>query len=91
MDPAGADFHDEQNVKAVQCDGVEGEKVGGQQSGGLSAQEGSPAGVCSAWCRTYTGGGEDPADSACAQAVSEPDEFALDAAVAPGRILVCQS
>jgi hypothetical protein len=58
---------------------------------GLSAQEGSPAGVCSPWCRTYTGGGEDPADSACAQAVSEPDELALDAAVAPGRILMCQS
>ena len=41
MDPAGADFHHKQNVKAAQRDGVEGEEVGGRQSGGLSAQEGA--------------------------------------------------
>ena len=59
--------------------------------GGLSAQEGPPAGVCSAWCGAEAGGGQDPADRARAQAVSEPGEFALDAAVAPGGILLGQA
>jgi hypothetical protein len=36
------------------------------------------------------GGCEDPADGACAQAVSDPDQFTLDAVVAPGRILLRQ-
>jgi hypothetical protein len=66
---AGADFHDEQNGESAQGDGVESEEVGGQQPGGLSAQESSPAGVCSAWCWPEAGGGEDAADRACAQAV----------------------
>jgi hypothetical protein len=42
MDPSGAHFHDEQDVKAAQPDGVEGKEIGGQQPGGLSAQEGPP-------------------------------------------------
>ena len=91
VDPAGAHFHDEQDVEPAQGDGVEGEEVGGQQSGGLSAQEGPPSGVCSAWCRAEPGGGQDPADRARAHAVSEPGEFALDAAVSPGRILLGQA
>jgi hypothetical protein len=47
---AGAAFPDEQSVESAQRDDVDGEEVGGQQTGGLSAQEASPAGVCSAWC-----------------------------------------
>jgi hypothetical protein len=66
-------------------------KVGGQQPGGLSLQEGSPAGVCSPWWRPEAGSGQDPADRADAQAVSEPEQFALEAAVAPRRVLVCQA
>jgi hypothetical protein len=34
---AGADLHDEQNVKAAQGDGVGGEEVSDQQPGGLRA------------------------------------------------------
>jgi hypothetical protein len=48
MDPAGAHFHNKKDVKSAQRDGVEGEEVGGQQPRGLSPQEGSPSGVCSA-------------------------------------------
>jgi hypothetical protein len=69
---------------------VEGKEVGGQQPGGLSAQEGSPPGVGSAWCRTEAGGGQNPADRACTQAVPEPGQFALEAAIASGGILLCQ-
>ena len=38
----GAHLDDEQDVETAQSDGVEGEKVGGQQPGGLGAQEGQP-------------------------------------------------
>ena len=36
-------------------------------------------------------GGEDPADGAGAQAVSEPDRFALDVSVSPGGVLLRQA
>jgi hypothetical protein len=91
VDPPGVDFHHEQNVKAAQRDGVEGEEVGGQQPGGLSAEEGSPPGVCPAGCWTQPGSSENPADSAGAHAVPESGEFAVDAAVAPGGVLLCQA
>jgi hypothetical protein len=78
VDSSGADFHHDQDIESAQGDGVEGEEVGGQQSGGLGVQEGPPAGVCSAWCGAEVGGGEDSADGARAQAVSQPDQFALD-------------
>ena len=71
MDPAGADLHYEQNVEAAQCDGVEGEEVGGQLPGSLCVQKGPP-------------------DGAGAYAVPESNEFSLDAAVAPGGVLLCQ-
>jgi hypothetical protein len=66
-------------------------KVGGQQPGGLSAQEGPPPGVCSAWCRAEPSGGQDPSDGAGTHALPESGEFALDPAVAPGGIFVGQT
>jgi hypothetical protein len=66
-------------------------KVGGQQSGGLSAQEAPPSGVRPAWCWAESSGGQDPPNRAGAYAVSETDEFALDPAVAPGRVFLCQA
>ncbi len=66
-------------------------KIGGQQPGGLSAQEGLPPGVCSAGCRAEAGGGQDPPDGPGAHAVSESGEFALDSAVTPGRIFLGQA
>ncbi|MEA2259786.1 MAG: hypothetical protein QOJ51_2611 [Acidobacteriaceae bacterium] len=91
MDSAGVHFHDEKDVESAQRDGVEGEEVGGQQPPGLSPQEGSPPGVCSAWCRSETDSGQDPTDRARPHAVSQSGEFPLDAPITPGRILVCQA
>jgi hypothetical protein len=91
VQPAGADLHDEQNIEPAQRDGVEGEEVGGEQARCLSTQEGLPSGVCSAWWGPEAGSGQDAADRARAQAMSKPDQFALDAAVTPGRILLRQA
>jgi hypothetical protein len=48
-------------------------KIGGQQPGGLGAQDAPPPGVRSAWWRPEAGSGQDPAEGACTEAVSEPD------------------
>jgi hypothetical protein len=81
----------EQDVDSAQRDRVEGEQVGGQQSGGLSAQEAPPSGVGPAWCWAESSGGQDPPNRAGTYAMPETDEFALDPAVAPGRVLPCQA
>jgi hypothetical protein len=91
MDPSGAHFHDEQHVKAAQPEGLEGEEIGGQQPGGLSAQEGPPPSVATPWRRAQPCGGQNPPDRAPAHAVPEPGQFSLEASVSPGRILVCQA
>lgn len=44
-----------------------------------------------AGCRAEPSGGQDPPDGACAYAVAESGEFALDRAVAPGGALPCQA
>ena len=84
--PAG-DFHDEQDVEAAQPDGVEVEEVAGQQPGRLGSEEGAPLGVRPARRWAQVRGGQDAADGAGADVVSEPGELALDAAVSPARVL----
>jgi hypothetical protein len=66
-------------------------KVGGQQPGGLSAQEGPPPGVATPWRWPEPRGGQNPADRAGADAVPESGQFSLEASVAPGGILLCQA
>jgi hypothetical protein len=90
VDAATGDFHDEQDVEAAQRDGVEVEEVGGQQSGRLGSQEGAPVGVAPGRRRVQACGGQDPADGAGADAVSESGELSVVAAVSPARVLPCQ-
>jgi hypothetical protein len=68
------------------------EKVGGQQSAGLGAQEGPPPGVAT------PGGGPSRAAArirrivlAPAHAVPQSGQFSLEASVSPGRIVPCQA
>jgi hypothetical protein len=88
---AGADLHEEQDVDPAQGDGVEGEEVGGQQSGGPSAQEGPPSGVGPAWCWAESSGGQDPPGSCRRLRGVRGRGVRLDPAVAPGGILLCQA
>ena len=90
VDPSVGDFNDEQDVEAAQPDGVEMEEVGGQQPGCLGSQECAPLGVYPARRRAQVRGGQDPADGAGADVVSEAGELSLDAAVSPARVLPCQ-
>jgi hypothetical protein len=67
------------------------EEVGGQQPGRLGSEEGAPVGVYPARRRAQACGGQGPADRAGADMVSESGELALDAAVSPARVLLCQA
>ena len=89
---AAADFQGEEHVDPFQGDGaVDVEEVHGQHGRGLRAQEPSPGRVGgSQRCRRYPPPLEDPADRGCADAVAELEQFALDALVAPGRVLAGQ-
>jgi hypothetical protein len=49
MDAAGVQFDEEQHVQPSQPDGIDGEEVAGQDSGGLLAKKRPPAGVCPPW------------------------------------------
>lgn len=73
VNPPGRRFPDERDIESARREGVEGEQVGGRQPGGLGVQEAPPPGVGSAWRRPEVGGGQDAAEGACAEAVSEPD------------------
>jgi hypothetical protein len=60
------------------------EEVGGQQSGRLGAQERPPRGVDPARRRPDSGTGEDPADRARTDPITEPDQFTLNPAMPVG-------
>jgi hypothetical protein len=55
----------------------------------LCAQEGTPTGVSLAG-RGSDAGGEDAPDRARADAMAEPGEFSLDAAMPPAKVLLSQ-
>jgi hypothetical protein len=90
VDAAPLYFRDEQDVESAQPDGVEVEEVAGQQPSRLGSEEGAPVGVYPARRRPQVRGGQDAADGAGSDGVSEAGELALDAAVSPARVLLGQ-
>jgi hypothetical protein len=78
-----------EDVDPLQGDrAVDVEVVHGEHGRGLRAQEPSPGRMGrSRWCRRYPPLLEDPADRGFADAMAELEQFALDALVAPGRVL----
>jgi hypothetical protein len=60
------------------------EEVAGQQPLRLSARERSPGGVHRSGSRSAPPGVQDPLHGRCADAMTEPAEFAVDSAVSPG-------
>lgn len=81
----GGDLHHEQDVEAPEGNRVHMEEVAGQQPLRLSAQERSPGGVHVPRSRSAPPGAQDPLHGRCADAVTEPAEFAVDSAVSPAR------
>jgi hypothetical protein len=90
---AGADLHHEEDVDPFEGDGaVNVEKVGGQQSRGLAAQERAPCQVVGALPRGRDAvGTQNPADRGGADSAAQPAQLALDAGGAPTRGIARQA
>jgi len=89
--PSAAEFDEEEHVEPPEPERVEGEEVGGHDMGCLRSQECPPCGPCSPGGRSYSMVLQDPGDRARRQTDTELDQLALDAAVAPPRILLRQT
>ena len=89
--PAGGDLHHEQHVEPPQCDAVDVKEVSREQAGRLGPEERSPARVRVAWRRADPARSEDAADCASADPMAKPDQFPLDPAVTPPRVLPGQT
>ena len=82
---SGGDVDEEQQVVAAQQGGVDGGEV--TRDGGLGAQELGPRDSRSVRCRLHAVAFEDPPHGRRSDAVTKTGEFAVDAAVAPGRVV----
>jgi hypothetical protein len=87
VDLAGGVFDDEERVEPGQSDGVDVEEVGGQDGVGLGAEELGPGGSGPPCRRGDAGCVQDLPDGGGADLVAESGEFAVDASVAPNRVL----
>ena len=79
----------QQQVEPAQRDGFDGGEVAGD--GGLGPQELRPGDFGACGGGVDSGVVEDLPDRGRSEAVAEPGEFALDAAVSPGWILGCEA
>ena len=74
-----------------ETDGVDGEEVAGDDSGGLLAQECPPRRSCPPRYRIKPVAAQRRADRGCRDLYAQPEQLALDALVAPARILPGQT
>ena len=87
VDAAAAELDEEEDGEPGQPDRVDGEEVGGQDLVGMLANELAPGALAAAGSGREALATEDLADGEVRAAVAEAKEFALDAAVAPARVL----
>ncbi len=88
-DLSGGDVDEEQHVAAAEQGGVDGEEVAGH--GRLGVQELRPGDVGSVRGGVDAGGLEDLPHGGGRDVVAEAGQFAMDAAVAPGRVLISEA
>jgi hypothetical protein len=71
----------------LESDGVDVQEVAGDDGVGLDGEEFASGRAGAAWSGVDAGGVQDVPDSRCGEGVAEPDQFALDSAVAPPAVL----
>jgi hypothetical protein len=87
VDPPGVQFDEEQHIQPPQRGGVDGEEVARRDSRGLLAEERSPSGGGPPRCRIQAVAVQRGADRGGRDSHAEVHQFALDALVAPARVL----
>src|SRR6266568_1448691 len=91
VNPASAEFDEEQDVEPSQPDGVDGEEVAGEDPGGLLVQERPPGGGRPPWRRVQSVAAQRGADRGRRDAQAKLEQLALGALVAPARVLAGQA
>jgi hypothetical protein len=89
--PAGAVLDEHQDVQSVQRGGIHVQEVGGEDLGGLRVQELLPGRVLPAPRRVDACGTQDLIDGGSRNRGAQLGQLAVDAAVAPERVLVRQA
>jgi hypothetical protein len=87
VDAAAAELDQEEDVERGQPDGVDGEEVGGHDLVGVLPDELAPGAMTASGSREQVMAAEDLADGDVGAAVAEPEQFTLDATVAPAGVL----
>jgi hypothetical protein len=91
VNAATADLDEEEDVEPGQPHGIDGEEVGSQDLIGVLANEVAPRALASPWSWRQIVTAEHLADGEVGAAVAELEELALDAAIAPARVLPGQA
>ena len=89
--PACAVLDENQHVQALAQHGVHMQEIDREDPGGLGVQELPPGDARAAWRRIDAGGAQDLPDCGRRHGDAEFQQFALDPAMAPPRILSCQA
>jgi len=89
VDPPTGDLDHEQHVQAPEQHRVDVEEVAREQALGLRGQELLPGQIRAARCRIDAGAFEQQPHGARRDPVAELEEFAVDAPIAPGRVVRC--
>jgi hypothetical protein len=87
VNPSGVHFDEEQHIQPLEPDRVDGEEVTGHDPGGLLAQEGLPGHGRPSRCRIEPVTLQCRADRGGRDTNTKTHQLALDALVAPGRVL----
>jgi hypothetical protein len=87
VDPAAGNLDHKQHVQTPEQHRVDVEEVAGQDPLGLRGQELPPAQARAAWRRVDARPLEQQPHGAWRELVTKPCQFAMDAPVAPGRVL----
>jgi hypothetical protein len=85
--PAGAVLDEHQDIQSLQQHGIHVEEVDGEDPGGLGAQELAPGRARAARRRADTRSSQDFVDGGRRDCEAELGQLAVDAALAPQRIL----
>jgi hypothetical protein len=91
VDPAGSQFDKEQHIQPPQPDRVDGKEVAREDAGRLLAQERPPGPGHPPWRWIHPMTTQGGADRGCRDAHTKPEQLALDALVAPARVLPGQA
>jgi hypothetical protein len=87
VDAASCEFDEEQHIQASKPDGVDGQKVTGDDRRRLRVQELRPAQLRPSRRRLDPVPAQNRPDGTGRDPEAKPDKLALDAPIAPGRIL----